>query len=81
MLPDKYLSMAPAFIVAAELDPLLDDSVRYAEVLTEAGVQVRLRTEPDLIHGYLRARHMSEPAGESFSAICQAIKGFGHGCD
>ncbi|NNF80686.1 MAG: alpha/beta hydrolase [Rhizobiales bacterium] len=79
LLETDFSRLAPAFIVAAELDPLLDDSVRYAEVLNAAGVRAELRTEPDLIHGYIRARHMSEPAAESFIAICQAVKGFCHG--
>lgn len=79
LLAQDFSGLPPAFIVAAELDPLLDDSVRYAETLNAAGVEAKLRTEPELIHGYLRARHMSAPAGESFTAICQAIKGFCHG--
>ena len=81
LLETNFSGLAPAFIVAAELDPLLDDSVRYHEVLSASGVPSRLRTEPDLIHGYLRARHMSEPAAESFAAICQAVKGFCDGGD
>lgn len=79
LLETDFSGLPSAFIVAAELDPLLDDSIRYAEVLNAAGVEATLRTEPDLIHGYLRARHMSAPAGESFTAICQAIRGFCHG--
>ena len=81
LLETDFSGLAPAYIVAAELDPLLDDSTRYAEVLNAAGVKAELRTEPDLIHGYLRARHMSEPAGESFAAICRAVKDFCHGGD
>ena len=34
------------------------------------------RKEPELVHGYLRARHMSDRAAASFSAICEAIAGF-----
>ena len=79
LLESDFSGLPPAFIVAAEIDPLLDDSVRYAEVLNAAGVEAHLRTEPELIHGYLRARHMSEPAGKSFAAICEAVKGFCRG--
>jgi hypothetical protein len=35
-----------------------------------------LREEPLLIHAYLRARHMSQPAAASFQAIIAAIRGF-----
>ena len=79
LLETSFAGVAPAFIVAAEFDPLLDDSIAYAEALKAAGVDVTLRTEPDLIHGYLRARHMSDAAGASFAAICAAAKEFCHG--
>ncbi len=78
-LETDYSGLPPAFIVAAGIDPLLDESTAYAEALRQAGVDVDLRIEPDLIHGYLRARHMSDPAGKSFEAICHAIKEFCHG--
>ena len=71
-----YRNLPPAFIVAAGQDPLHDDAIEYAARLIAAGGIVELREEPLLIHAYLRARHMSKPAAESFAAIVAAIKGF-----
>jgi acetyl esterase len=71
-----YSNLPPAFIVAAGIDPLHDDATDYAARLRAAGGQVELRDEPMLIHAYLRARHMSQPAAASFQAIIAAIKGF-----
>ena len=69
----------PAFLVAAGLDPLYDDTFAYADALKAAGVPAETRSEPDLVHGFIRARHMSDPARESFKAISDAVKGFCHG--
>lgn len=72
----NFTNLPPAFIVAAGFDPLHDDATEYAAKLIAAGGQVSLRDEPLLIHAYLRARHMSQPAAASFQAIIAAIKGF-----
>ena len=71
-----YRNLPPAFIVAAGQDPLHDDAAEYAQRLIAAGGKAELREEPLLFHAYLRARHMSKPAAESFAAIVAAIKGF-----
>jgi acetyl esterase len=71
-----FRNLPPAFIVAAGHDPLHDDATEYAARLKAAGGKAELREEPLLIHAYLRARHMSEPARDSFKAIVQAVKVF-----
>ncbi len=71
-----FANLPPAFIVAAGLDPLHDDATEYARKLIAAGGHATLRDEPLLIHGFLRARHMSQPAAAAFQAIIAAIKGF-----
>lgn len=42
-----------AYIAVAGHDPLRDDGVRYAELLTAAGVPVELHNAETLVHGYL----------------------------
>lgn len=71
-----YSNLPPAFVVAAGLDPLHDDAAEYVERLKAAGGEAVLRDEPLLIHAYLRARYMSQPAAASFQAIIAAIRGF-----
>ncbi len=70
----NYEGLPPAFLVAACLDPLHDDCAHYAERLTSAGVAAVVRNEPLLVHAFLRARHMSEPARASFAAIVEAVR-------
>lgn len=42
-----------AYIAVAGHDPLRDDGVRYADLLTAAGVPVELHNAETLVHGYL----------------------------
>jgi acetyl esterase len=72
----NFATLPPAFLVAAGLDPLHDDCFEYAEKLIAAGSKAEVREEPLLVHAYLRARHMSQPAAASFQAIIAAIKTF-----
>lgn len=67
-----YARLPAAFLVAAGLDPLHDDCLDYAARLEAAGVSAAVRDEPLLVHAFLRARHMSEPARRSFAAITAA---------
>jgi len=64
----------PSAIFSAECDPLASDSLEFAARLAEAGVAVDFTEEPGLIHGYLRARTMSEGARRSFENITTALR-------
>lgn len=45
--------LPPTYIAVAGHDPLRDDGIRYAELLSEAGVPVELDNAGSLVHGYL----------------------------
>jgi acetyl esterase/lipase len=45
--------LAPAYVAVAGHDPLRDDGARYAELLSQAGVEVELHNAETLVHGYL----------------------------
>ena len=51
-----------ALIVTAEFDPLRDEGESYARRLAEAGVAVRARREPGMIHGFLTLDTLSPAA-------------------
>lgn len=68
--------LPPAFITVAHYDPLRDDGRNYAARLAQAGVEVWFREEPQMVHAWLRARHMSDGARDGFAAICAAASRF-----
>ncbi len=75
-LSQDVQGLPPAFITVAGHDPLFDDGVVFHEKLLAAGIASELRQEPQLAHSYMRARHHSAPAMESFKAIVAALKSF-----
>ncbi len=70
----NFAGLPPAYLVAAGLDPQHDDCAEYASHLKAAGVPAQVRDEPYLVHAFLRARYMSEPARASFAAIIEAVR-------
>jgi acetyl esterase len=68
--------LAPAFVVSADIDPLRDDAPAYVTRLNAAGVPAIWRNEPELPHGYLRARRTSDRARRSFQAVLCAVTRF-----
>ena len=45
--------VAPAYVVTAGFDPLLDEGEAYADLMREAGVDVEYRCEEGLIHAFV----------------------------
>jgi len=73
-LTDPNFSGLPSTLVlSAECDPLADDGPLYADAIRRAGGQALAIVEPGLVHGHLRARHMSKRARRSFERVNQAI--------
>ncbi len=70
---DDFAGLPPAYITAAHFDPLRDDAADYAQRLIADGVNVTYRDEPQMIHAWLRARHMSEGAREGFQHLCRGV--------
>ena len=73
LLSQDLSGLPPAFVVTAHVDPLRDDGPAYVRRLKEAGGIAEWRDEPELPHGYLRARRSSDRARRSFQAIIAKI--------
>lgn len=76
LLSRDLSDLPPAYITVAHFDPLRDDGKLYAERLNRSGVTATFRDEPQMVHAWLRARHMSEGAKAGFKALCEAIRRF-----
>jgi acetyl esterase len=48
-----HSGLAPAWIGLAECDPLVDEGVRYADTLRQAGVPVDLEIYKGVVHGFI----------------------------
>lgn len=74
ILAEDLSGLAPAHIVTAGFDPLRDEGEDYAARLREAGVEVTLRREPDLVHGFINAVALSPRSREAVLPIAEAIR-------
>ncbi|MGB7319234.1 MAG: alpha/beta hydrolase [Planktotalea sp.] len=74
-----FAGLPPTVINTAQCDPLSDDGVDYQRALKAAGVPVHHVDEPGLVHGHMRARHMSARSSASFERIKEAVTALGKG--
>ena len=61
---------APALVVTAGFDPLVDEGDAWAERLRGAGVTVRHQREPALVHSFLALAGAVRSARAAFDRIC-----------
>ena len=73
----NFAGLAPAALFAAGYDPLHQDAEDYAAVLHAAGVPMRWRDDPGLVHGWLRGRHRMRLGQAAFAALAEAVADFG----
>ncbi|HEY0194728.1 MAG TPA: alpha/beta hydrolase, partial [Kofleriaceae bacterium] len=66
---------APALIVTAGFDPLVDEGDRYVELLRAAGTPVVHRRYPTLIHGFLSMGGGITAARAAIDELCADIRG------
>ncbi len=67
-----FSNLPPAYIHAAEVDPLRDEAFAYCEAMKRAGGEATITVGKGLIHGFLRGRFISADAGKAFKDICKA---------
>ena len=70
----KNLSgVAPAIIITAEFDPLLDDGYNYAQMLKRDGVQTIYYEYPGMIHGFFSLAGVTPVAIEAQQRLADEI--------
>ena len=66
--------VAPAYVVTAGFDPLLDEGSAYADKLRSAGVRVEHVTEDGLIHGFINMVAMGRTAPRAVRRAAAALQ-------
>lgn len=74
-----FTGLPPTVIVTAECDPLASDGEAYRDAIHAAGGHAVWFNETGLVHGCLRARHMSTRAAVFFDRIVAAASALGQG--
>jgi acetyl esterase len=67
--------LPPALVITAEHDPLRDEGEQYAERLEAAGVPVRARREPGLVHGFVTLDHISPACAAALDRVIEDVRG------
>jgi acetyl esterase len=71
---DDVRGLAPATVVTAGFDPLLDEGVAYAARLREAGVPVRERRYDGLVHGFVQMTGVVVAARRALHEIADDVR-------
>ena len=66
--------VAPAYVMTAGLDPLMDEGKAYADALTAAGIDVVFRCWETTIHGFLQMGQVIPAAMEALCETADYIK-------
>lgn len=74
LLADEVEGVAPAFVLLAECDPLVDEGVAYADRLRLAGVPVQLDIVRGMTHDFIKMGRALREAGTAQQAIADALR-------
>lgn len=73
MRSKNFKDLAPAIIITAQYDPLLDDGVNYAEKLQRAGVQTIYQNYEGMIHGFFTNMGITSTAKVAIDSVAVEI--------
>lgn len=71
---DDLGGVAPAFVMTAEHDPLIDEGVAYVTRLADTGVEVRHTTYLGVPHGFLSVPGVCPPAAQAVAEITSELR-------
>ena len=70
----SFEGLAPAFVLTAQFDPLVDDGYNYYQQLKGAGNNVSYNEYPGLIHGFFNIPKVSPQALKAYDDIALFMK-------
>jgi acetyl esterase len=74
VLAADLTGLAPAFILTAEFDPLVDEAEIYGKRLAEAGVTVKVSRYAGQIHGFVRMTALIDRSHAALAECSQVLR-------
>ena len=74
LLAKSLAGVAPAYVITAGFDPLVDEGRAYAERLAKEGVAVAYLDYPDMIHGFLLMGGVLDTANQALAECCARLR-------
>jgi acetyl esterase len=74
LLAKSLAGVAPAYVITAGFDPLVDEGRAYAERLAKEGVEVAYLDYPDMIHGFLLMGGVLDTANQAVADCCMRLR-------
>ncbi len=72
--PASFAGVAPAWIAAAEFDPLVDEDRAYADKLRAAGNAVTLRVYAGMVHEFFKMGRFVPEVAQAHAEVVAALK-------
>jgi len=69
-----FAGLPPVFLAAAELDPIRDDSILLAELISDADQPVRLKVYPGVLHAFFGYSSMIDRPQELIAATATFLR-------
>jgi acetyl esterase len=74
LLAKSHAGLAPALVLTAGYDPLVDEGRAYAECLQSSGVRTRYREFPDMVHGFILFGAVLDTANVAVAECCAELR-------
>lgn len=74
LLAADHRGVAPAYVLTAGFDPLLDEGRAYAKKLSAAGVAVEYREYADMVHGFMLFGGALDTANAAVAECCARLR-------
>jgi acetyl esterase len=72
LVTGEFRALPSAYVMGAEMDPLLVDAEEYTRRLRAVSTEVTLVIEPGLVHSAVRARGLSPAVADAWERFCRA---------
>ena len=72
--PASFAGVAPAWIAAAEFDPLFDEDRAYAAKLRDAGNAVTLKIYEGMVHEFFKMGRFVPEVAHAHADACKALR-------